>query len=70
MHAFRVVPCHRTLHKCMHISQLNDNVAAWYAETYRLVFVCVWGHTINEIDELWQQISHSGVFGTGQNLAA
>jgi len=28
------------------------------------------GQAINEIDELWQQISHRGVFRMGRNLAS
>jgi len=34
--------------------------------TVYAVFV---GHAVNEIDELWQQMSRRGVVGRGRNLA-
>jgi len=48
-------------------------VAAWYAETCRLLFILsatlLVGHAFNEISEVRQQISHRQVIRTGQNLA-
>jgi len=44
-------------------------VAACNAETYRLLYVFV-GHAGNKIDEVWQQISWTGVVGTGRNFAS
>jgi len=32
-------------------------------------FVCFVGHAINEIDDLWQQISRRGIVRTGRNLS-
>jgi len=47
-------------------------VAAWYAcGDISFTFVCVaGGRDVDEIDELWQQISRSGVLRTGHNLEA
>jgi len=44
-------------------------LSAWYAETCHLLFVCMFvGHAVNDINKVWQQISHTRVVRTGQNL--
>jgi len=40
---------------------------AWYVETRRLLLFV--SHAVNEIDEIWQQISLTWVVRPGRNLA-
>jgi len=41
------------------------------AQTLSFTVFCVFlSHAVNEIDELWQQISRTAVFSRGRNLAA
>lgn len=45
-------------------------VAAWYAQACRLLYVCMFvGHTVNEISEIWQQISRTLGVRTRPHLA-
>jgi len=41
----------------------NRRISACYAQTYRLLFFV--GHTVNEIHEIWQEISRRGFFHNG-----